>query len=58
MNHNSCDNGNVQSTDQEESQFNKNNVATIKANKTVAKIFLQDLAEQVQWCQYNVPIQR
>ena len=38
------------------SQFNKNNVATIKTNKILTKILLLGSVEQVQWCQY-VPIQ-
>ena len=38
------------------SQFNKNNVATVKTNKILTKILLVGSVKQVQWCQY-VPIQ-
>ena len=40
------------------SSFNKNNIATIKTNKILTKIFLLNPVEKVQWCQCNVPIQR
>ena len=40
------------------SQFNKNEVTTVKANKSVTKIFLLGPVKQVQWCQCNAFIQR
>ena len=44
--------------DNKKSPFNKNNVATIETIKVVTKILLLSPVEQLQWCRFNVHIQR